>query len=97
MPIGQETTDYRSLQWRHNEHDGVSNHRCLDCLLNYLFRRRPKKTSKLRVNGLCEGNSAVTGEFPAQRVSNAENIFDDVIMYYTHSMAHNDLCAIEFV
>ena len=29
----------------------------------------------------CEGNSPVTGEFPAQRVSNAENIsIDDVIM-----------------
>ena len=32
-----------------------------------------KKTSKLRVAGLCEGNSPVTGEFPAQRASNAEN------------------------
>ena len=26
-----------------------------------------RKTSKLRVTGLCEGNSRVTGEFPAQR------------------------------
>ena len=39
-----------------------------------LFRRRWKKISKLRVTGLCEGNSAVTGEFPAQRASNAENV-----------------------
>ena len=31
------------------------------------------KKSKLRVTGLCEGNSPVTGEFPAQRASNAEN------------------------
>ena len=37
-------------------------------------RRRSKKTSKLRVTGLCEGNSPVTGEFPAQRASNAENV-----------------------
>ena len=44
-----------------------------DCLLNGLFRRRSKKTSKLRVTGLCEGNSPVTGEFPAQRASNTEN------------------------
>ena len=43
------------------------------CLLNRLFRRRSKKTSKLRVTGLCEGNSPVTGEFPTQRASNAEN------------------------
>ena len=32
------------------------------------------KKSKLRVTGLCEGNSPVTGEFPAQRASNAENV-----------------------
>ena len=61
------------LQWRHNERDGVSNHRHLNCLLNHLFGRRPKKTSKLRVTGLCVGNSPVTGEFLAQRASNAEN------------------------
>ena len=30
------------------------------------FRRRSKKTSKLRVTGLCEGNSPVTGEFPTK-------------------------------
>ena len=36
------------------------------------FVRRSKKTSKLRVTGLCEGNSPVTGEFSAQRVGNAE-------------------------
>ena len=32
-----------------------------------------KKESKLRVTGLCEGNLAVTGEFPAQRESDVEN------------------------
>ena len=41
-----------SLQWRHNGHHGLSNHRRLDCLLNSLCRRRSKKTSKLRVTGL---------------------------------------------
>ena len=61
-----------SLQWRHNERDDVSNHQPHDCLLNLLFRRRSKKTSKLRVAGLCEGNSLVTGEFPAQKASNAK-------------------------
>ena len=69
------------LQWRHNELDGVSKHQPHDCLLNRLFRRRSKKTSKLRVTGLCAGNSSGTGEFPTQRASNAENVtFDDVIM-----------------
>ena len=34
-----------------------------------------KETSKLRFTGLCEGNSPVTGKFPAQRASNAEKCF----------------------
>ena len=63
-----------SLRWRHNEHDCVSNHQRFDCLLNRLFRSRSKKTSKLRVTGLCVGNSPGTGEFPAQRASTAENV-----------------------
>ena len=33
-----------------------------------------EKTSKLRVTGLCAGNSPVTGEFPAQMASKAENV-----------------------
>ena len=63
-----------ALQGRHNERDGVSNHQPHDCLLKRLFRRRSKKTSKLRVTGLCEGNSSVADEFPAQRASNAANV-----------------------
>ena len=63
-----------ALQWRHNEHDCVSNHRHLDCSLDRLFRRRSKKTSKFCATGLCEGNSPVTGEFLSQRTSNAENV-----------------------
>ena len=63
-----------ALKWRHNGRDGVSNHQHHDCLLNRLFRRRSKKTSKLRVTGLCAENSPVTGEFPAQMASNAENV-----------------------
>ena len=61
-------------KWRHNGHDGVSNHQPHDCLRNRLFRRRSKKTSKLSVTGLCARNSPVTGEFPAQRASNAEKV-----------------------
>ena len=33
-----------------------------------------KKSSKLRVTGLCVGNSPGTGEFPAQMASYAENV-----------------------
>ena len=63
------------LHWRHNERDNVSNHQPHDCLLNRLFRRRSKKTSKLRVTGLYVGTSPQTGEFPTQMASNAENVF----------------------
>ena len=63
-----------TLEWRHNGRDSVSNHQPRDCLFNRLFMRRSKKTSKLRVTGLCAGNSPETGEFPAQMASNAENV-----------------------
>ena len=40
-----------------------------------------RKTLKLRVTGLCAGNSPGTGEFPALMASNVEMFpFDDVIM-----------------
>ena len=55
---------HNSLLWRHNQYAGISNHQCLHCLLNFLFRRRSKKTSKLHVTDLCEGNSPVTSELP---------------------------------
>ena len=71
---GGSTVVQISLRWRHNGHDGVSNHQPHHCLLNRLFRCRSKRTSKLRVTGLCAGNSPVTGEFPAQMTSNAENV-----------------------
>ena len=73
---------FHSLQWHHNERHDVSIHRRLGCLLNRLFWRRPKKISKLRVTGLCEGNSPVTYEFPAQRASMRKMFpFDcDVVM-----------------
>ena len=63
-----------TLQWRHNGRGSVSNHRRLHCLLHSWFRWRSKKTSKLRVTGLCAGNSPVIGEFPAQKASNAETV-----------------------
>ena len=66
-------TNY-TLRWRHYGCDSVSNHQPRECLLRSLIRRTSKKTSKLRVTGLCAGNSPETGEFPAQMASNAENV-----------------------
>ena len=55
-----------------------------------LFRGRSKKTSKLRVTGLCEGNSPVTGDFPTQRASDAEN----VSIWWRHHVIESALCII---
>ena len=63
-----------TLRLRRNEPDGVSNHQGLDCLLNRLFKCKSKETSKLSATGLCEGNPPVTGGFPSQKASNAENV-----------------------
>ena len=49
------------------------NHQPRDCLLNRLFRRRSKKTPKLRATGPCAWNSPGTGESHAQMASTEEN------------------------
>ena len=70
-----------TLPWRHNDHDSVSNHQPHGCLLNRLFRRRSKKTSKLRVTGLCVGNSPGPVNSPHKGpVTRKMFPFDDVIM-----------------
>ena len=68
-----------ALQWRHNGRDCASNRQPPDCLINRLFRRRSKKTSKLCVTGLCAGNSPVNvpHKWPVTRKMFP---FDDVIM-----------------
>ena len=75
-----------SLQWRHNERDGVSNHQPHNYLLNRLFTRRSKQTSRLCVTGRCVGNSPVTGDFPTQMASNAKNV-----SIWWH---HHEFCAL---
>ena len=72
--MGNDWWMWTALQCSHNGRDGISNHQPHDCLLSRLFRPKLKKTSKLRVTGLCAGNSPVIGEFHAQRASNAENV-----------------------
>ena len=83
-----------SLHWRHNNHDGVSNHQPHACLLNRLFERRSKKTSKLRVTGLCAGNSPGPVNSPHKGpVTRKMFAFDDVIMclsiFIFHSLLHS--------
>ena len=69
------------LLWRHNGHSSVSNHQPYDCLHNRLFRPWSKKTSKLRVTGLCVGNSPGPVNSPHKGpVTRKMFPFDDVIM-----------------
>ena len=78
-----------SLQWRHDERDGVSNHQPHDCLLMQPFI---KKTSKLRVTGLCAGNSPGLVNSPHKGpVTRKMFPFDDVIMIPYISNVHRNL------
>ena len=85
LAVGVHAGSRCTLEWRHNGRDCVSNHQPHDCFLNRLFRHRSKKTSKLRVTGLCAGNSPEAGEFPTQRASNAENVS---IWWRHHDLNH---------
>ena len=78
----------KSLHWRHNGRDTVSNHQPHDCSFNNLFRRSSKKTSQLRVTGLCVGNSPGTGEFPTQMASDVENVS---IFFWRNDTSQNSL------
>ena len=61
-----------SLQWRHNERDGVSNHQPHECLLDRLSKAQIKENIKAPRDWPLRGE--FTGGFPAQRASYAENI-----------------------
>ena len=77
-------TMHSPLRWRHNDHDSVSNHQPHGCLLNRLYRRRTKKTSKFCVTGLCVGNSPGPVNSPHKGpVTRKMFPFDDVIMQKT--------------
>ena len=74
--------EFFPLHWPLNERDGVSYHQPHDCLLNRLFRRRSKKTSKLHVTGLCVREFTGDRWIPPHKwlVPRKMFPFDDVIM-----------------
>ena len=69
-----KNSDYgASLQWRYNGRNDVSNHQPHPCLRNRSWAQIKENTKAPRHWPLC-GNSSVTGEFPTQKASNAENV-----------------------
>ena len=85
---------FNTLRWRHNGCDSVSNHQPYDCLLNHLFRRRSKKTSKLRVAsfyvGIHQGPVNSPHKWPVTRKM---FLFDDVIMTWNKFVFSMPVCA----
>ena len=64
----------RSIQWRHHERDGVSNHRRLDCLLSRLLRAQIKQSIKARRHWPPWGESTGDRCIPSQEASNGKNV-----------------------
>ena len=71
----------KSLQWRHNERDRVSNHQSPDCLFNRLFKAQIKENIKAPRHWPLWGEFPGDGEFPHKgAVTGKMDPFDDVIM-----------------
>ena len=82
----------RSLQWRHNDSDGVSNHQPHDCLLKRLFMRRSKKHQSSASLSFVRGIHRSPVNSPHKGpVTRKMFPFDDVIMQRNHHWFSNDL------
>ena len=77
-----KTSDiWRTLQWRHNDCYGISNHQPHGCLLNRLFRRRSKEKIKApRHWPLCGEFTGPVNSPHKGPVTQKMFPFDDVIM-----------------
>ena len=87
QPLTAKWLFRKILQWRHIMSTMASQITSLTTVYSAVYsRRRSKKTSKLRVTGLCVGNSPVTVDISAQRASYAENVS---IWWRYHEWFHN--------
>ena len=82
-----------ALRWRHNERDSVSNNQPHDGLLNRLYRRRLKKSSKLRVTGLCLENAPGPVNSPhkwpvTRKVFPLDDVIIDIDRIFVWSVIH---------
>ena len=85
------------LHGHHNMSYGVSNHQPHDCLLNCLYRRRSKKTSKLHVTGLCVEIHRSPVNFPHKGPVTWKIFpFDDAIMLCRSITTNNPSSIVDF-
>ena len=83
----------RSLLWRPNERDGVSNHQPLDCFLNRLFRRRSRKHQSSASMAFVRGIHRRLVNSPYKEpITRKMFPFDDVIMYSKYHKIYTHLC-----
>ena len=64
----------RTLQWRHNVRDDVSNHRRLGCSLNSLLRRRSTRHQSSVSLAFVRGIHQWSLDSPHKRASKTENV-----------------------
>ena len=75
--------NWNALRWRHNGRDSVSNHQPYDCLLNRLFRRRPRKHQSSASLAFVRGIHRRPVNSPHKGpVTRKMFPFDDVIMMF---------------
>ena len=87
-----------TLQWRHNERDGVSNYQPQDCLLNHLFKTQIKENIKAVSLAFVRGihrwpvNSQHKGPVTWKMFP-----FDDVIMrqYHINCSTTSQQCTVQ--
>ena len=72
-PSGEYKGVDKTLHWRHNGNDDVSNHQPHGCLLTVYSDADKRKRKAPRHWPLC-GDFTGTGEFPAQTTSYAKNV-----------------------
>ena len=90
-----------ALQWRHNEHDGVSNHQPHDCLLNRADQRKHQSSASTAfVSGIHRGPVNSPHKWPVTREVFP---FDDIIRitksirYVMRTLMLNAMILLHFV
>ena len=78
---------FRTLQWCHNERDGVSNHQPQDCLLSRLFRQKIKERNQSSAS-LAFGRGIHRISPHKRPVTQKMFPFDDVIMKWEDVPKH---------